>query len=227
MPTLWGYKEDYVTRNWMSLKCFGTFEKQDPVLKSRKHLLWCEPVSVDRNRHYCFFLKVLFSVIVTGKRLRGLGAVGRKSRNFSGAFRWHNSLCIFKTKAYWGTKLCSYFYFYSFYDIWKDQLYRINRPEFYEWLFGPEKLSGLSRHGPLVLRAPYLCVWLIEFLGFFFWRFFFFFLLFCCCFSFSWTCWVVSNRLRDKRIFFPLTECWWWCEDEGETWSVRLRSSQA
>ena len=78
----------------MGLKCFGIFEKQDQVLKSSKHLLlrcrhqsWCEPVSVDRNRHYCFFPKVIFSVIVTGKRLRGLGPVCRKSRNFSGAFR--------------------------------------------------------------------------------------------------------------------------------------------
>ena len=32
----------------------------------------------------------------------------------------------------------------------KDQLYRISRSEFYEWLFGPEKFSGLSRNGPLV-----------------------------------------------------------------------------
>ena len=30
----------------------------------------------------------------------------------------------------------------------KDQLYRISRSEFYEWLFGPEKFSGLSRNGP-------------------------------------------------------------------------------
>ena len=30
----------------------------------------------------------------------------------------------------------------------KDQLYRISRSEFYEWLFGPEKFSGLSWNGP-------------------------------------------------------------------------------
>ena len=47
-----------------------------------------------------------------------------------------------------GTKLCSYFYFYSLYNIWEDQLYRISWPEFDEWLFGPEKLSGLSRNKP-------------------------------------------------------------------------------
>ena len=68
---------------------------------------------------------------------------------FRAYFGWHNYLCIFKTKASRGTKLCSYFYFYSLYNIREDQLYRISRPEFDEWLFGPEKLSGLSRNGPL------------------------------------------------------------------------------
>ena len=62
-------------------------------------------------------------------------------------FGCHNSLCIFKTKASQGTKLCSYFDFYPLYNIWKDQLYRISRSQFYEWLFGPEKFSGLSRNG--------------------------------------------------------------------------------
>ena len=50
-----------------------------------------------------------------------------------------NYLCIFKTKGSRGTKLCSYFNFYF-------QLYRISGSEFYEWLFGPEKFSGLSRN---------------------------------------------------------------------------------
>ena len=31
----------------------------------------------------------------------------------------------------------------------KDQLYTISRSEFYEWLFGPEKFSGLSRNRPV------------------------------------------------------------------------------
>ena len=79
---------------------------------------------------------------------QGSGACFSKvPRTFRVHFRWHNCLCIFKTKAYWGTKLCSYFYFYSLYNIWKDHLYRISRPEFYEWLLGPEKLSRLSRNG--------------------------------------------------------------------------------
>ena len=76
---------------------------------------------------------------------------------FRAHFGWHNFLCIFKTKASRGTKLHSYFYFYSLYNIWKDQRYRINRSEFYEWLFGPETFSGLSRNGPLV-RSCFLPV---------------------------------------------------------------------
>ena len=52
-------------------------------------------------------------------------------RTFSGRFRtylrWHNFLCVFKMKASRATKHCSYFYFYSIYNIWKDQLYRISR----------------------------------------------------------------------------------------------------
>ena len=63
-------------------------------------------------------------------------------------FRWHNSLCIFKTKVSRGTKLSSYFDFYSLYNIWKYQLHRKSESEFYEWLFGPEKPLGLSRNGP-------------------------------------------------------------------------------
>ena len=68
---------------------------------------------------------------------------------FRAHFGSHNSLCIFKTKASRGTKLCSYFNLYSLYKLWKDQLYRISGSQFYEWLFGPEKFSGLSGNRPL------------------------------------------------------------------------------
>ena len=100
--------------------------------------------------------------------LESWGLFLESPETFRAHFGWHNSLCIFKMKASRGTKLCSYFDFYSLYNIWKDQLYRISRPEFYEWLFGPEKFSGLSRNWPhraiaygphsaifsIVLRAP-------------------------------------------------------------------------
>ena len=43
--------------------------------------------------------------------------------------------------------LAVFFNFYSFYNILKDQLYRIRRSEFYKWLFRSEKFTGLSRKG--------------------------------------------------------------------------------
>ena len=52
-----------------------------------------------------------------------------------------------------GTKYCSYINFYSLYNIWKDQLYRMSGSDFSEWFFGPEKFSGLSRNRPLVTIA--------------------------------------------------------------------------
>ena len=67
---------------------------------------------------------------------------------FRAHFGWHNCLCIFKTKVSRGTKLCSYLNFHSLQNIWKDQLYRTSGSEFCQWLFGPEKFSGLSRNGP-------------------------------------------------------------------------------
>ena len=57
-----------------------------------------------------------------------------------------------KRKASRGMKLCSSFTSYSLYNIWKGQLYRISGSQFYQWLFGPEKFSGLSRNGHLVSK---------------------------------------------------------------------------
>jgi len=48
-----------------------------------------------------------------------------------------------------GTKLCSYFNFYSLYNKCKHQLCRMNGPWFYEMLLGLKTFSGLSRNGPL------------------------------------------------------------------------------
>ena len=71
-------------------------------------------------------------------RVPSRGLFLESPETFRAYFGWHNSLCIFKTKASRGTKLCSYFCFYSLCNIWKDQLYRISRSYFIEWLFGPE-----------------------------------------------------------------------------------------
>ena len=59
-------------------------------------------------------------------------------------------LYIFNTNGPRGAKLCRYFNFYSLYKIWNDQLYRISGSQFYEWLFGTEKVSGLPSNGPQV-----------------------------------------------------------------------------
>ena len=74
------------------------------------------------------------------------------------SFSGDNPLCIFKTKTSRGTKLCRCFYFYSLDNMWKDQLYRMNRSEFYEWFVfetfenrgpffeSPENFSGPKSH---------------------------------------------------------------------------------
>ena len=76
------------------------------------------------------------------------GSFLESPETFRAHFEWHDSLSIFKPKASRGTKLYSYFNFYSFYNISKDQLYRISGSEFQKWLFGHETLSRLSRNGP-------------------------------------------------------------------------------
>ena len=80
------------------------------------------------------------------------GSFLESPKTFRANFGWHNSLCIFKTKASRGRRLWSnfYFYFYSLYKIWKDQLYRISESELYKWLLGPVKFSGFSRNVPQV-----------------------------------------------------------------------------
>ena len=83
-------------------------------------------------------------------RVRGLFL--ESPETFLAHFGWHNSLCIFKTKASRGTKLCSYFNFYTLCNIWKDQLYRISRSTFHELLLGSGKFSGLSRNWPQFRR---------------------------------------------------------------------------
>ena len=87
------------------------------------------------------------------KSSRGWGPFLESPETFRAHFGRPNSPCIFKTKASRGSKLCSYLYFYSPYNIRRGQLYRISRSEFYEWLFGLDKFSGLSRNEPLGFLA--------------------------------------------------------------------------
>ena len=69
-------------------------------------------------------------------------------------FGWHNSLCIFETKASRSTKLCIYFNFCSFYNIWKDQLYRISGLEFYAGLSGRQSFRDFRETGPSFCNLP-------------------------------------------------------------------------
>ena len=62
-------------------------------------------------------------------------------------------------------KLCSYFHFYPLYNMWKDQLHTISGSEFYEWLFGLVKFSGLLRNARLEREATILKSQLIFCVG--------------------------------------------------------------
>ena len=59
-------------------------------------------------------------------------------------------------KAFRDTKYCSYFNFHPLQNISKDHVNRIIGSQFYEWFFGAEKFSGLSRYGPQVTRKKKL-----------------------------------------------------------------------
>ena len=80
-------------------------------------------------------------------------AWGHRPCSFHPGTRFLNSLCIFKTMVFRVTQLGSYFNFYSLYNIWKDQLYRISRLKFYEWLFGPVKFLGLLGNARLASNS--------------------------------------------------------------------------
>ena len=81
-----------------------------------------------------------FCILSHSSDITTLGPVSQRSETFQAwglflespktfltYFGCHIPLCIFKTKASRGTKLCSYFYFYSLCNIWKDQLCTISR----------------------------------------------------------------------------------------------------
>mgnify|MGYP007058645807 CR=1 FL=1 len=67
------------------------------------------------------FLKIFFGLKRNNNVFQSIGACFSKVPKL---FGWHNSLCILKTKASRGTKLCNHFYFYCLCNILKDQLYK-------------------------------------------------------------------------------------------------------
>ena len=70
---------------------------------------------------------------------------------FRAHFGCHYFLRILKTKTFSCLKLCNEFALSYLEILVKDKLFRISGSQFLEWLFGPEKFTGLSRNGPLDL----------------------------------------------------------------------------
>ena len=64
---------------------------------------------------------------------------------FRAYFGCHDSLYIFATPRFKATKLCNPLSF-----LLKDQLFKISRLQFDNWLLGDEKFSGLWRNRPQV-----------------------------------------------------------------------------
>ena len=105
---------------------------------------WCKCVSTDTQnwtsrsipgahnqvrstRHWGYMMAFLQTeLFLDWFPFPGWGPFLESPETFRAPFGWHNSLCIFKTKASRGKKLDSYFNFYSLYNIWKDQLYSIS-----------------------------------------------------------------------------------------------------
>ena len=71
---------------------------------------------------------------------------------FRAQLAWHKFSLYLSSR---GTKLCSYFNFYSLDNIWKDQLLRMSGSASYEWLFEPEKFRETrpSYHNSITVIA--------------------------------------------------------------------------
>jgi len=99
----------------------------------------------------------MWEMLLPGDQLDrpGMDAVGllqeRKnrelgSRSFLGNIK---SLCIFNEKTFQSLKLVGYFAIPYIWNIIKEQLFTASASYFQELLFGPVKLTGLSRNAPL------------------------------------------------------------------------------
>ena len=88
-----------------------TFVRLGPGVRILTKLRPCYSLKLNNCPQDAFVLKMQ-------RELRHPKSVRPKSfGTFRTYFGCHNSLCIFKTKASRGTKLCSYFDFYSLYNI--------------------------------------------------------------------------------------------------------------
>ena len=93
-----------------------------------------------------------------------LWSVSQRSRNFSGPFWGLKFPLCFRNAEVLSHQSNPLGFFYNK-NMLKDQLLKASRLKFDNWLFGPEKLSGLYRNRPLVtlqmrgcvLAGKYLC----------------------------------------------------------------------
>ena len=117
--------------------------------ESRRLHFACCPISpILETAHSLTAQKLNYMVFsVPGHR----GPVTRKSRNFSGTFRvTHLYLYLQSERRLEAWNFAVILLFIPLYNKWKDKLCRIRGSQFYEWLFGTEKFSGLSSNGPQV-----------------------------------------------------------------------------
>ena len=72
----------------------------------------------------------------------------KSPETFRAYFGFHNSLYIFATPRFQAVKLRNPLSFSYIKNMLKDQLFKISRLQFDNWLFGPENFSGPSRNRP-------------------------------------------------------------------------------
>ena len=85
-------------------------------------------------------------------KLVSSGLFLKSPESFRAYFGCHDSLYIFATPRLQANKLRNPISFYYIKNVLKDQLFKISRLQFDDWLFGPEKFSGLSRNRPQVRK---------------------------------------------------------------------------
>ena len=123
-------------------------------------LLFCKFNIVCQNLHFfalsCKKQEIVFTLKILSPfdnnhpfnfhRNRPSGLFLKSPETFRACFGCHNSLYIFATPRFQAIKLRNPLSFSYIKNMLKDQLLKISRLQFDDWLFGPEKFSGLSRN---------------------------------------------------------------------------------
>ena len=86
----------------------------------------------------------------------------KSPESFRAYFGCHNSLYIFATPTFQAIKLRNPLSFSYIKNMLKDQLFKIGRLQLDDWLFGPEKFSGLLRNRPLARVARSMVTFILK-----------------------------------------------------------------